>query len=86
MKSYNELEACDLFEEKKAYLHDARIHIQYCFQRYEPSQAVEKLKGFWDGGIGLLSDWFEWIVDGSKYGDLSKASLEMLPKVLNIVE
>ena len=86
LKSYNELEACDLFEEKKAYLHDARIHIQYCFQRYEPSQAVEKLKGFWDGGIGLLSDWFEWIVDGSKYGDLSKASLEMLPKVLNIVE
>ena len=86
LKSYNELEACDLFEEKQAYLHDARIHIQYCFQRYEPSQAVEKLKGFWDGGIGLLSDWFEWIVDGSKYGDLSKASLEMLPKVLNIVE
>ena len=33
-----------------------------------------------------MSDWFEWLVGGSKHGSLQRAASEQLVKVLNLVE
>ena len=47
---------------------------------------MEDLRHFWEAGPDLLSEWFEWLVGGSKHGKLSLAAAEQLTKVINIVE
>ena len=62
------------------------VFIQKQFREMEPSQTVEDLSSFWEGGPQIMSDWFEWLVGGSKDGSLAAtASLQMI-KVLNITE
>ena len=73
-------------EEKKALMEKARLYIQNQFRELEPGQAVEDLRHFWEAGPDLLSEWFEWLVGGSKHGKLSLAAAEQLTKVINIVE
>ena len=74
------------FQEMRALLPTARKFIQKMFRNLEPSQSVEDLSNFWAGGPQVMSDWFEWLVGGSKHGSLQTAASEQLVKVLNLVE
>ena len=73
-------------QEKQELLMEARLFIQRQIRDTEPSQSVEDLSSFWEGGPPIMSDWFEWLVGGSKLGCMAQAASEQMVKVLNIVE
>ena len=85
-RSYLKFEEANTIKEKQQLLPEARIYIQKMFQTVEPTQLVEDLTAFWEGGPVILSDWFEWLTDGSKLGSLALSTDEQLTKVINIVE
>ena len=64
----------------------AVVFIQKQFREMEPSQTVEDLSSFWEGGPEIMSDWFEWLVDGIKDGSLATTASLQMTKVLNITE
>ena len=72
--------------ERKYLMKKARVFIQRQFKSSEPSQTVEDLKMFWEGGPALLDDWFEWLTGGTKLGSLTMSATQQLKKVINIVE
>ena len=73
---------------KEKVLKRARLYLQISFRKEDPSSHVRKLRIFWEmpHGPKLLSLWFEWLVDGSKDGDLVKSIDEHLGSVLKMVE
>ena len=85
-KSYVKLDEATSKEEKKQLMVVSRAFIQKQFKLLEPGQAVEDLKSFWEGGAEALSEWFEWLVGGSKLGNLSLSVAGQLKKIMNIVE
>ena len=85
-KEFKRFSDADSIKEKRDALMNAVVFIQKQFREMEPSQTVEDLSSFWEGGPEIMSDWFEWLVGGSKDGSLAAtASLQMI-KVLNITE
>ena len=85
-KEFKRFSDADSIKEKREVLMNAVVFIQKQFREMEPSQTVEDLSSFWEGGPQIMSDWFEWLVGGSKDGSLAAtASLQMI-KVLNITE
>ena len=86
LKEFKRFSDADTIEEKRDALKNAVVFVQKQFREMEPSQTVEDLSSFWEGGPMIMSDWFEWLVGGSRDGSLAvTASLQMI-KVLNIVE
>ena len=83
---FNKLDEIESFEDKANQVKQARAFIQELFRSKEPSQSVNDLQGFWNAGPTILSQWFEWLVNGSNDGDLSVSVELQLTKVLNIVE
>ena len=86
VNSFKKLSEAVFVEEKKKLLKESRLFILEQFKKLEPSQSVEDLRGFWEGGPALLSEMFEWLTDGSQHGNLAHSAAEQLTKVLNIVE
>lgn len=60
-------------DEIMACLDRARVYVQIQFRSEEPSTHVAKYRVFWKMPYGprLLSNHFEWLVDGSRDGDLA---------------
>ena len=83
---FKKLHEVDSLEEKKQILTIARAFIQNRMRTLQPSQAVEDLASFWASGPEVLSYWFEWIVGGSKDGNLSTSVDLQMDKVMNIIE
>ena len=84
--AFKKLYHSDSLEEKEQLTILARIYIQIQFRSLQPSQAAEDLKPLWSAGPSLLSSWFEWLVSGSRDGNLSVSADMQLIKVLNLVE
>ena len=68
----NEAEEGDV-DEIVACLDRARVFVQIKFRSEDPSAHVTKFRIFWKMPYGprLLSNHFEWLVDGSRDGDLA---------------
>ena len=86
LKQYRKMGETLSFLEKVDMVMDAKLFIQRQFRELEPSQSVEDLNTFWDGGPPIMSRWFEWLVSGSKLGCLANAAAEQMTKICNIVE
>ena len=86
LKQYRKMGETLSFLEKVDMVMDAKLFIQRQFRELEPSQSVEDLNIFWDGGPPIMSRWFEWLVSGSKLGCLANAAAEQMTKICNIVE
>jgi hypothetical protein len=64
----------------------ARVFTQNQLRSLQPSQAAGDLKPIWYGGPALLSEHFEWLVSGSRDGNLAVSADRQMKKVLNLVE
>ena len=84
--AFKKLSVVDSMEEKQQLVVASRCFIQQQFRNLQPSQAVEDLKLMWSAGPVLLSEWFEWLVSGSKDGSLAISAGLHMEKVFNIVE
>ena len=85
LKQYRKMGETLSFLEKVDMVMDAKLFIQRQFRELEPSQSVDDLNIFWDGGPPIMSRWFEWLVSGSKIGCLANAAAEQMTKICNIV-
>ena len=76
------------YEDKLEVLSKARNFLQINFRKEDPSSHLIKLSSFWKmpHGPKLLSEWFEWLVDGSKDGDLVKSIEDHIDPILRMVE
>ena len=83
---FKKISEVESLEEKKHLVIASRVFIQSQFRSVQPSQTVEDLEQFWSAGPRILSDWFEWIVRGSKDGSLNLSVDLQMTKVMNLVE
>ena len=83
---FKKLSEVESFEERRTIIIASRAFLQHQFKSLQPSQAVEDLSSFWAAGPEHLSEWFEWIVGGSKDGNLSGSVDMQMSKVVNILE
>ena len=69
-------------------LDESREYLQAMFREEDPSSHLLKLKVFWGmpRGLKLLSLQFEWLVDGSKDGDLQVSIEARIENVMSLVE
>ena len=83
--SFDDLEN---LEAKAGALETLREFLQIGFRTEDPSVHIIKYSKFWKqpDGIKLLSMWFEWLVGGSKDGDISKSIAENLDFVLRMLD
>ena len=83
---FKKISEVESLEEKKQLVIASRVFIQSQFRSVQPSKTVEDLEQFWSAGPGILSDWFEWMVQGSKDGNLTLSVDLQMTKVMNLVE
>ena len=87
-EAFAQLEIADSLEAMEEILQRSREFIQIFFRTVDPCTHIRKLSSFWKmpHGIKLLNMWFEWIVDGSKDGDLTKSIEDHMDAVMRMVE
>ena len=75
-------------EDKIEVLSKSREFLQINFRKEDPSSHLIKLSSFWKmpHGPKLLSVWFEWLVDGTKDGDLVKSIEDHIDPILKMVD
>ena len=80
------VEAGEDIEKILACLEDARVFVQIQFRSEDPSAHITKNRIFWKMPYGpkLLSNHFEWLVDGSRDGDLAFSIEDHIDMVLNM--
>jgi hypothetical protein len=69
-------------------LDGSREYLQAMFREEDPSSHLLKLKAFWvmPRGLKMLSLQFEWLVDGSRDGDLMASIEGRIANVMSLVE
>ena len=89
-RNFEKLEDQSIVEDENLanILDEAREYIQAMFREEDPSSHLLKLKAFWvmPRGLKLLSSQFEWLVDGSKDGDLLASIESRISNVMSLVE
>ena len=86
-KLFSTLDDLDSVMCKQEVLEASREFLQIGFRNEDPSVHLIKYSQFWKqpDGLVLISGWFEWLVGGSKDGDLSRSISDHLDLVLKML-
>ena len=87
-EAFEQLDKAENLEAMEEVLKNSREFLQISFRTVDPCTHIRKFSSFWKmpQGIKLLNLWFEWIVNGSKDGDLSKSIEDHMDAVMRMVE